>query len=161
MKFLRSETPSLLRSERVPHAPFDRPWEELHGYAKEMRKTQTQAERLFWDRIKKNSLSVRVRRQAIVSGYIADFYIPMASLVIEIDGKSHVGREAYDDRRDRWMRGCGHHVLRIDNSEIFLDLDGVVAEVIRLTHSLLSSRKDMSRAYFRAIRKKELKGEAP
>jgi very-short-patch-repair endonuclease len=161
MKFLRSETPSLLRSERVPHAPFDRPWEELYGYAKKMRKTQTQAERLFWDRIKKNSIGVSVRRQAIASGYIADFYIPRASLVIEIDGESHVGREAYDDRRDKWMSGCGHHVLRIDNSEIFRDLDGVIAEVLQLTRSLLSSRKDMSRVYFKAIRKRELKGGAP
>jgi very-short-patch-repair endonuclease len=45
---------------------------------------------------------------------LADFYIPSALLVIEVDGGSHDNRKSYDAGRDKWLYArnmeCGRYV---------------------------------------------------
>lgn len=56
--------------------------------------------------------------QCILGFYIADFVVPSRMLVIELDGSSHDGREAYDAKRDAFLRGLGFTVLRIKNRDM-------------------------------------------
>jgi len=93
--------------------------------AKTMRRWPTAGERRIWplvrthgtgaDRV--NPLGVKVRRQAPILGYIADFYIPAVKLVIEIDGGSHIGRENTDRTRDARLLARGIRTLRISETE--------------------------------------------
>lgn len=67
--------------------------------------------------------------------YIADFRLAHSyfKLLIEVDGKSHNGRESYDARRTEWLereRNC--RVLRFTNERVMSDLDGVLAEILAL-----------------------------
>lgn len=102
---------------------------EKKEFAKELRANQTPAEKLLWTRLVNRRLGVRITRQKVILGWIADFYCGVAGLVIELDGSSHDGRDQQDAYRDRVMTSKGLIVMRFTNDRIFNDLDGVVLEI--------------------------------
>ena len=53
----------------------------------------TVAEKIVWERLCKNKLSVRIRRQHPIYKYIADYYFHELKLVIEIGGGIHLLKE--------------------------------------------------------------------
>jgi very-short-patch-repair endonuclease len=98
--------------------------------AHEMRRRPTPAERQLWEALKGRQLrGLRFRRQAPLFGYIADFYCPAASLVIEVDGEIHADQKQYDQQRDRNLADRGYSVLRFTNQQVTDELPRVL-EVI-------------------------------
>jgi very-short-patch-repair endonuclease len=59
-------------------------------------------------------LGVEVKRQLVIGEFVADFAVPAARLVIEVDGGSHAMRAAADARRDKKLARLGWRVLRLD-----------------------------------------------
>lgn len=59
-------------------------------------------------------LGLAVRRQLVVGGFVADFAVPAAKLLIEVDGPWHARRRAADARRDRKLVRLGWRVLRLE-----------------------------------------------
>src|SRR5215831_16108622 len=57
--------------------------------AKRLRNHVTDAERIFWQKLKEAFPTLRFRRQHPMSQYVADFYCHKLKLVIEIDGSIH------------------------------------------------------------------------
>ena len=54
---------------------------------RELRKNQTDVERLLWKQIRnKNFFGLKFFRQYSVGAYIVDFYCPKLKLAIELDG---------------------------------------------------------------------------
>jgi len=53
----------------------------------------------------------------------------VASLVIELDGETHLGKEEEDRIRQTYLEGKGLMVLRFWNTDVFDNLEGVL-EVI-------------------------------
>jgi very-short-patch-repair endonuclease len=49
-------------------------------------------------------------------------------LAIEVDGDSHFqpGARQADERRQEFIEGLGIHVVRVTNTAVYEDLDGVV-----------------------------------
>jgi very-short-patch-repair endonuclease len=83
-------------------------------YARHMRANPTKSERILWRQLRQRRCNgYRFRRQAIILGWIADFYCPAARLVVEVDGASHSGRAVEDAKRDLAMKRAGLSVLRI------------------------------------------------
>ena len=98
----------------------------LVPYAKALRKDMTKEERHLWyDYLK--SHSVRFVRQKVLGKYIVDFYSAKAKLVIELDGSQHYEEkaQAYDAARDMYLQAYGLIIIRIPNSEINDNFDGV------------------------------------
>ena len=46
---------------------------------------------------------------------LADFYIPQAKLVFELDGSSHSTQIGYDAERDAWLKSLGIRTVRVPN----------------------------------------------
>ncbi|MCD4785437.1 MAG: endonuclease domain-containing protein [Candidatus Eremiobacteraeota bacterium] len=102
--------------------------EKTRKRAKELRKNLTHTERLLWNALRNRNLGVKFRRQHPVGPYIADFYSPEIALVIEIDGDSHSipGRRDKDIIKDKFLKDLDIDVIRIFDSEIIDNLDGVI-----------------------------------
>jgi very-short-patch-repair endonuclease len=58
--------------------------------AKELRKAETEAEKILWSKLNRNQiLNLQFRKQHPINIFIADFYCPKIKLVIELDGSIH------------------------------------------------------------------------
>ena len=96
--------------------------------AEEMRAKPTPTEERL-TRALQRRLAFSIEPQANILGWTVDVYVPAARLVIEIDGRSHIGREAEDDRRDEQMRAERYTVVRVSASDIQHDVDSVVRRI--------------------------------
>jgi very-short-patch-repair endonuclease len=100
-------------------------------YARKMREQPTPSEARLYNAL----VQVRykcgwvVSSQVVIGPYIADIYIPNLRVVVEVDGGYHAERIDYDARRDRWMWGNGYRVIRVNNEEVWKDLNGVVYKI--------------------------------
>ena len=94
-----------------------------------MRHVPEESEAALWQTLRRRQLGVCFRRQAVLQGYIADFYASEAKLVVEVDGPWHAKRAAADARRDRVLSRAGYCVLRVDAYEALVALPTVVARI--------------------------------
>lgn len=100
----------------------------------ELRSRMPNAEVILWSRLRRKSLpGFRFRRQHPIGPYIADFACPLSHLVVEVDGGTHSTDEeiAYDCRRDAYMESRGWRVLRVNNQDVYKNLDSVLESISR------------------------------
>jgi very-short-patch-repair endonuclease len=100
--------------------------------ARELRQEMTPTEkRLWWHLRGRRFAGFKFRRQTPIAGYIADFYCARARLIIELDGESHVGKEASDEKRQQALQAEGFRVLRIWDTSVYDELDAVLEMIWR------------------------------
>lgn len=101
--------------------------------ARELRNSQTPAERKLWFEFLRTH-PVKFRRQVPLQGYILDFYAPSLKLCIELDGRSHDSQAAaeYDAERTRQLTAVGVQVVRFGNAEVFGQFEGVCTVINRV-----------------------------
>lgn len=105
-------------------------------FAKILRREQTAAEKELWGRLRNRALGgLKFRRQQPVGNYIVDFFCAERSLIIEVDGASHIGRRDNDRKRQRWLESEGYKVLRIMNTDVHRRIDVVLGEILRACES--------------------------
>jgi very-short-patch-repair endonuclease len=100
--------------------------------AKELRRNQTESEKILWEELRGNRLSgKKFRRQYAIGRYIADFYCCEARICIEIDGEIHNSslRKEYDQIRQEEIEARNIKVLRFKNAEIHSNIKGVLDRI--------------------------------
>jgi very-short-patch-repair endonuclease len=118
-----------LRSSRV------RGMEKLRTRAKLLRSKQTSAEAVLWQALRNRSLSRwKFRRQHPIDRYVVDFVTLDGKLVVEVDGVTHGNEleQRYDRERTTALEACGFHVIRVSNTDVYDNLNGVL-ELIATT----------------------------
>ncbi len=92
--------------------------------AKELRKKQTDSEKILWECLRKRRfLGFKFRRQQPVGRYIVDFLCFEKKLVIEIDGPVHDDTKDYDKIKDEYLIASGFNVLRISSKSVKENLE--------------------------------------
>lgn len=110
--------------------PSDRHQRVAYCRARSLRRPLTPAEAVLWKHLRGRRLGgSKFRRQQPIGPYIADFFCPAARLVVELDGDTHVGREAHDAARDEYLRAVGCRVIRFWNTAVYDGLDDVIEAV--------------------------------
>ena len=106
---------------------------ELLENAKSLRKNMTKQEKHLWYDFLR-SYPVKIYRQRIVDGFIADFYCYKAKLVIEIDGSQHFTPEGkeYDHFRTEILNQQGLCVVRFTNMDVDKNFEGVCYTIDRV-----------------------------
>jgi very-short-patch-repair endonuclease len=99
-------------SQRIP----------VEEFAKQLRENPTSTEYLFSELIRdfNENNKTRYYSQVIISGYVVDFYFPEARIAVEIDGSSHIGKERFDEIRQKAIEDRGVKVLRFSYDEVKL-----------------------------------------
>ena len=115
-------------------------YELLKGFAHENRKFMTEAESVFWNRVKGGAIGHKFLRQHIAGDFIVDFLCRDAQLVVEIDGGYHAERtQEWDDTlRQQWLQSVGYHVIRFTNNEVLFDIDHTIQVVENCINHRLS-----------------------
>lgn len=103
-------------------------------YARHMRSNPTRAERLLWSRLRANQLGFKFRHQAIILGWIVDFWCPKLRLVVEVDGRGHAAaaQRERDIRRTNAMADRGILTIRFWNEEVTADLNAVCTRIFNV-----------------------------
>ena len=101
--------------------------------AKKLRKNPTRAEQKLWERLNKNQLGVKFRRQHSVYKYIADFYCHKLKLVIEIDGEYHLESEQkkHDKYRAEDLNVFVINTLRFTNNQVLNNIELVLFNITK------------------------------
>ncbi len=105
---------------------------EVFNFARILRKEQTSAEDLLWNRLRGQKLDgYKFRRQHPIKNWIADFYCHEAKLVIEVDGRIHLEKQQKqsDEGRTYELEGLGLKVIRFTNEEVIGNVNNVLKEI--------------------------------
>ena len=105
--------------------------DQSRSRARQLRKNPTDAERLLWQKLRFWQVDGRkFRRQQPLGGYIVDFVCLERRLIVELDGGQHADRNAYDKKRDDWLRSQGFVILRFWNHDVLNNIDGVMEQIL-------------------------------
>lgn len=103
---------------------------KFQNKARQLRRNQTDAERVLWARLRNRQLrGAKFRRQHPIGPFVADFACPQQQLVVELDGGQHAVEVAGDQKRSRFLEGQGYRVLRFWNHEVLNNSDGVIERI--------------------------------
>jgi very-short-patch-repair endonuclease len=99
--------------------------------AKELRRNQTDAEQILWQKLRSRQLGgFKFRRQVPVGPYFADFLCLEARVIVEVDGGQH--SEAKDAARTEALEKAGYRVIRFWNNEVIENIDGVLVRLLEV-----------------------------
>jgi very-short-patch-repair endonuclease len=105
------------------HLPSNK---NLNEFKRQLRVSNTLPEKLVWyNLLRKNQTGYTFTRQYNIGNYILDFYCKKLKLNIELDGKTHDATFDEDIVRDKYLTNLGIKVLRICNTDVLYNLDGV------------------------------------
>lgn len=101
------------------------------AFAEHLLDNMTWPEKILWSRLKRKQLGYSFQRQAIVCGFIPDFWCYQARVVVEVDGTVHEWKDkiAADKRRDEIFLRAGITVLRFTNEDV---REGISAVLLRI-----------------------------
>lgn len=106
--------------------------------AKNLRKSQTDAEKLLWQKLRNRQLAeAKFKRQYVFGRYIVDFVCLEQNLIVEVDGGQHSEQKDYDQKRGAYLNKQGFRVVRFWNNEVMNETETVL-EVIR--NALINNR---------------------
>ena len=114
------------------------------GFARHLRREQTDAERLLWSRLRNRRVTgAKLRRQHPVPPYVLDFFCREIGLAIELDGGQHGENdgEAHDREQTAQLASRGIRVLRFWNHEVLGDMDMVLVNVYRTIEELRATER--------------------
>ena len=99
--------------------------------AKNLRKSNSDAERWLWSALRdRRLLRYKFRRQYIIEPYIVDFVCLSKKLIIELDGSQHAERQEYDAKRTIFLESKGFKVMRFWNNVILSEKENVLSAII-------------------------------
>jgi len=118
--------------------PYDR---NLVSKARELRKSETEAEKKFWFKIlnDKKLSNFKFTRQKPIDNFIVDFYCAKLKLAIEIDGDVHKFQKVRDSERDNILKEkYGLKIIRYKNGDVLSNtekiLDDLIIKIQNTTH---------------------------
>ncbi|MBI5522944.1 MAG: endonuclease domain-containing protein [Desulfarculus sp.] len=113
----------------------------MRDRARGLRRRQTDAERLLWRKLRARSLAdYKFRRQHPLGPFIVDFVCTEKKLVIEADGGQHAANARRDRRREQYLASQGYRVLRFWNTDVLLNIEGVLAVILEALRESPSPR---------------------
>jgi very-short-patch-repair endonuclease len=112
---------------------MDRDSASKKSFAETMRQNPTPAESHIQKHLEFEfgGYMVSVISQEVVGPYIVDFMIYPQRIVLEVDGGYHdePAQQAYDKRRDKYLRNLGLRIVRVSNSRVMADPGGVCRQL--------------------------------
>ena len=106
----------------------------LMALARQLRRDQTDAERLLWRLLRNQRFcGLKFRRQHPIEPYVLDFYCHEERLGIELDGGQHAAPDTQrsDTARTAFLESEGITIVRFWNHEVLQDPEAVLERLYR------------------------------
>src|ERR1700748_4694 len=102
--------------------------DKFKARARNLRASQTSAEAKLWQALRNRRLARwKFRRQHAIDRYVVDFVTLDGHLTVEFAEVPHAAPAALDRDKTRSdvLEACGFHIVRISNSDVYDNLEGV------------------------------------
>jgi very-short-patch-repair endonuclease len=102
--------------------------------SRDLRRSQTGAEQKLWRKLRNRQLGgAKFVRQEPIGPYFADFVCRARQLIVEVDGATHSSPDelARDARRSAFLQDQGYRLVRVQNDEVFGDIDSVCETIFQ------------------------------
>jgi len=103
--------------------------ERFKSRARNLRAAQTSAEARLWQALRNRRLARwKFRRQHPIDRYVVDFVSLAGKPIVEVDGVTHAEPAdlARDEERTKILEACGFLVVRVSNTDVYDNLEGVL-----------------------------------
>jgi len=103
--------------------------------SRQLRRNMSAPEAKLWAALRQlRARGHHIRRQVQIGPYYADFACHRSRLVIEVDGATHFGAAAEhrDEVRAARLEADGYRLVRVLNSDVMSNLDGVMEYLMRV-----------------------------
>src|SRR5262249_44774595 len=103
--------------------------DKFKARARALRASQTSAEARLWQALRNRKLARwKFRSQHPIDRYVVDFVTLDGKLIVEVDGVTHSepSEVARDEARTAALEACGFLVVRVSNSDVYDNLEGVL-----------------------------------
>ena len=121
----------MLRKKIIPYSP------KLKEIARKLRNSSMLSEVLLWEQIKNRQINgYKFLRQKPIDTYIVDFFYMDLMLAIEIDGVTHDYKVDSDRERQSRLEYLGVRILRILDSDVKRNMDGVLKMINKTIEEL-------------------------
>jgi len=97
--------------------------------ARQPRREASEPERRLLRALREALPDHKWRHQAPVGSFYVDILCFSQALVIEVDGDTHAGSEAYDAGRTAIIADEGFRVIRFTNDDVMRNLEGVLSSI--------------------------------
>lgn len=111
--------------------------------ARRLRQTQNVAEKILWERLRRNQLNDwGFRRQSPVGKFVVDFLCHASKLIVEVDGPTHddAEQQAFDEARTVELEREGFLVIRVRESVVRDALEHVLDWIARVGELVLANK---------------------
>jgi very-short-patch-repair endonuclease len=121
----------------MPSRFLKMPSRQKQAYAEHLLDNMTWPEKILWSRLRHKGIGYSFQRQAIVFGFIVDFWCPAAKVVIELDGAVHdlPGRADDDKRRDELLTKTNIEILRFRNADVYRGMSAVLLRIFQTCYA--------------------------
>jgi len=105
----------------------------LLKFARDGRHAPTHTEKMLWQALRDRRLDgLKFRREALVEGYLADFYCAEHRLIVEVDGDVHNLEEVKkrDTYRQQRLEQAGYRVMRFTADQVYGALGWVTDAIV-------------------------------
>ena len=125
----------------ITNLPYD---PRMRERVQELRHKMTPMEKKLWYSFLR-TYPVKMYKQRPIRTFVADFYCPLARLVIELDGSQHYTEQGKcrDAERTAILEAYGVQVLRFSNRDIRVHFEGVC---MTIHHTVLARMDELSDA---------------
>jgi len=98
---------------------------------RELRRSQTEAEKTAWHLLRNRRLGAKFRRQSRIENFVIDFYCFEHRLAIELDGSIHAqpSQMRKGAAKEDLLRSPGIRLLRLPNGLVMEDPEGFVGKI--------------------------------
>jgi len=98
--------------------------------SRNLRNNSTLSEVLLWNELKAGKIKgYKFNRQKPLDNYIVDFYCKKLSLVVEIDGETHIDKEIDDKLRQDKLEKYKLNFLRFEDIEVKKEMHNVLDKI--------------------------------
>jgi very-short-patch-repair endonuclease len=107
-------------------------------FARHLRRNRTEAERRLWWRLRElKHAGFKFRQQVPIDHFIVDFACLSQRLIVEVDGGTHStdAELERDARRERHLSDQGFRILRVWNSDVMRNMEGVMDTIVAALHT--------------------------
>jgi very-short-patch-repair endonuclease len=109
------------------------PWKANRAQA--LRSTQPACDDILWRALRDRRLGgFKFVRQMPIGPYFADFACRGCRVIVEVDGATHSTEDEMraDRERGAYLAQSGYRLLRVNNTEVTQNLDGVLHSILTL-----------------------------